>query len=67
MREAGLIEQLLKKWTPAQKVCTDLAPTSALSLQQTKTAFYVLALGLGLALIAVAGEVWRAQLDRHRH
>ena len=60
MQETGLVTNLIQKWTPEKKRCEPRGLTSAISLEQAKTAFYVLGIGTALALVSVALEIWVA-------
>ena len=57
MQEAGLVTRILQKWTPEKKRCESRDVTSTIHLTQARTAFYMLAMGVGLALLTFAVEM----------
>ena len=59
MQDAGIVTHILQKWTPQKKRCKPLDVTSKIGFTQARTAFLVLATGMGLALVTAAVEVWR--------
>ena len=56
MQDAGIVTRILQKWTPEKKCCEPPDTTTWISLAQIRTAFYVLAIGVGLGLLTLAVE-----------
>ena len=57
MQETGVVTHLQHKRTPEQTGCEADEITSAIHLEQAQTAFYMLAAGMGLALLSFIMEV----------
>ena len=58
MQEAGIVTDLLNKWTPQKKRCEPRDLTSRIHLRQIRTGFYMLTVGAGLALLTLTVEIW---------
>lgn len=59
-----MVTYLLQQWTPKEKRCASHDMTSAVSVEQAKTAFYVLGTGVPVAAAVLLLELGAAVFRR---